>query len=98
MVDYINVMPLTTINKYKKNLLSPINSNTKTGLNNYIQNNSFNNYYKSNDESFNQKYESLINLWKDLGVTIDFQDEFKKMFSFLTEEEKQIYIHNEKKI
>ena len=97
MVDYINVMPLTTINKYKKNLLSPINSNTKTGLNNYIQNNSFNNYYKSNDESFNQKYESLINLWKDLGVTIDFQDEFKKMFSFLTEEEKQIYIHNEKK-
>ena len=97
MKDNINAIPLTVTNKNKKNFLNPINFNSKKGLNNNNENNSFQNYYKLNDESFNQQYESLINLWKDLGVTIEFQEEFKKMFSLLIEEEKEICIHNEKK-
>ncbi len=97
MTEYVNSIPITGTNKNKKNLLNPIHLNQKKGLNGYNQNNSFHNYNRLNDESFNQQYESLIKLWNDLGVTKEFQDEFKKMFSLLTEEEKEICIHNEKK-
>ena len=53
-------------------------------------------FYKTN-ENWNEKHEELIHLWNDLGVTKQFQEQFKHLIKNLTDKEREIHIYHEKK-
>ena len=53
-------------------------------------------FYKTN-ENWNERHEELIHLWNDLGVTKQFQEQFKHLIKNLTDKEREIHIYNEKK-
>ena len=82
--------PLTALNKNNKYNIKKIGEN-------YIQSNSTNNIFTLNVENLNKEIELIINLWNDLGVTNDYREEYFSLFQSLNEEEKELYLENEKR-
>ena len=59
------------------------------------QRNSNKNIIDLDDSILNEEFSSLIDLWKDLGVTNEFRKQFNNSLSHLSNEEKEIFIENE---
>ena len=81
---------LTALNKNNKYNIKKIGEN-------YTQSKSTNNIFNLNDENLNKEIELIINLWNDLGVTNDYREEYINLFQSLNEEEKELYLENEKR-
>ncbi len=79
-------------NRYFPNIQ---NSNYQTKI--YNQSQSFNNIIDPNDSVLNDQFASLLDLWFDLGVTNEYQNQFKNILLNLSNEEKETVIENEKK-